>query len=346
MMHSYVYINGEFRGNGFKIGRSRMPEAELLELLSDAGAQTSCAAAKTCEGLLSASKAGEIAATISKSPVALYGWNGCPCTNIARHRFEDVGACYMENVWSDPEDPLMRYLQCKHGSEHHSFVFVGGEFVGNGFQLDRKTMSSAELSSMLDGAGTEYMCQRAGDTNLHGQGLQSCTQSNDGTTTGWTRTGSCNWDPSDSGYHEVCVTMSDTFLANSARHDANDLRSVVSSGGHWCICAWAFAAAVTRDPDDLEGIELDCNRTNGKLREVYEQHISQGRLLHSPSGVGYKAQAALEKVDAICGAPVVGNRQSRSSTGRAQMSRSTARPRAWSHRRIVHDTSTEDKDEY
>jgi uncharacterized protein (DUF2237 family) len=67
------------------------------------------------------------------------------------------------------------------------------------------------------------------------------TWSAHGDVTGWTRSGSCNWDPSDSGYHEVCVTMSSRFLDNSARHDANDLTSVVSEGGHWCICAWAFA---------------------------------------------------------------------------------------------------------
>ena len=41
----------------------------------------------------------------------------------------------------------------------------------------------------------------------------------------WSR--SCERRPSDSGYHEVCVTMSDEFLQASARHDANDLSSVV-----------------------------------------------------------------------------------------------------------------------
>jgi uncharacterized protein (DUF2237 family) len=69
-----------------------------------------------------------------------------------------------------------------------------------------------------------------------------------GTAAGWTRSGSCNWDPSDAGYHEVCVTMSSRFLDNSAKHDANDLTSVVSEGGHWCICAWAFAVRACPPP--------------------------------------------------------------------------------------------------
>ena len=112
--------------------------------------------------------------------------------------------------------------------------------------------------------------------------------------------GSCNWDPSDSGYHEVCVTMSDEFLTASATHDANDLRSVVKAGGHWCICAWAWAAAVQRDPANYEGITLDCERTNAKLREVYESFISAGADLTSPSGAAYKAKTALDAVNKVC----------------------------------------------
>ena len=99
----------------------------------------------------------------------------------------------------------------------------------------------------------------------------------------------------------MCVTMSETFLTQSAKHDANDLHSVVKAGGHWCICAWAFAAAVTRDPKNLEGIELACDRTNEKLRKVYQHFIDMGQKLTSPSGVQYEAGVALKKVNEICG---------------------------------------------
>ena len=86
------------------------------------------------------------------------------------------------------------------------------------------------------------------DLNLLNTTLLLCTQSNDTATTGIDRTGSCSWDENDTGYHQVCVTMTEEFLKNSAMDDGNDLSSVVSAGGHWCICAWAWASAVQRDP--------------------------------------------------------------------------------------------------
>ena len=66
-------------------------------------------------------------------PLALLGWSGCPCTNIARSRFESIGACYVQQIWPTDTAPLYKYLQCIHGAHHHSFVFVGGNFVGDGF---------------------------------------------------------------------------------------------------------------------------------------------------------------------------------------------------------------------
>jgi len=195
---------------------------------------------------------------------------------------------------------MMSYLNCMHGSEHHSFVWIGGEFVGNGFAFDPNTMSDDDFDQSLEAAGAIYSCQQEGDMNLLGTPLMSCTQDNDGTTTGWTRTGSCVWDPSDSGYHQVCVAMSQEFLDSSANNDANDLSSVVSVGGHWCICAWAWASAVMRDPENYQGITIDCARTNMRLRNVYEMHIQENRALRSPSGAHYQSQAALDAVDAVC----------------------------------------------
>ena len=67
----------------------------------------------------------------------------------------------------------------------------------------------------------------------------------------------------------------------------------MQAGGHWCICAWAFASAVERDPTNLQGIELDCERTNAKLRHVYQHFIDEGKKLTSPSGASYEASTAL-----------------------------------------------------
>jgi len=104
----------------------------------------------------------------------------------------------------------------------------------------------------------------------------------------------------DGGYHQVCVSMSQQFLQSSRLHDRNDLSSVVSEGGHWCICAWAWASAASRDPVSMEGIVIDCERTNGRLRQVYELHIREGTDLRSPSGAYYKAKNALEALNRKC----------------------------------------------
>ena len=75
--------------------------------------------------------------------------------------------------------------------------------------------------------------------------------------------------------------MDQQFLANSATMDGNDLSSVVGHGEHWCVCAWAFASAVDRDPTSIEGLQLMCEESNSKLREVYQPYICL--LYTSPS---------------------------------------------------------------
>jgi uncharacterized protein (DUF2237 family) len=148
--------------------------------------------------------------------------------------------------------------------------------------------------------GAALGASAAEQTSLANVPLMSCTQDNDAHATGWTRSGSCVWAPSDGGYHEVCVTMSADFLKTSTVHDHNDLSTVVQHGGHWCICAWAFASAVSRDPITLEGLTLDCERTNVHLRQVYQSFIDARRDLTSPSGAAYNAQAALDAVERLC----------------------------------------------
>lgn len=90
--------------------------------------------------------------------------------------------------------------------------------------------------------------------------------------------------------------MSDEFLKNSADKDGNDLSSVVSAGGHWCICAWAWASAVERDPASHEGLNLVCDSTNGHLRQVYKTFST----LESPSGMQYESSNALKAVNELC----------------------------------------------
>jgi hypothetical protein len=57
---------------------------------------------------------------------------------------------------------------------------------------------------------------------------------------------------------------------------------------------------VSRDPKGFEGLQLDCDRTNGHLRDVYRSFAANGQQLASPSGAKYQAQAALEAVEELC----------------------------------------------
>ena len=45
-----------------------------------------------------------------------------------------------------------------------------------------------------------------GETSLIGTPLKPCSGPDQAEATGWDRSGSCAWDPTDSGYHEVRST--------------------------------------------------------------------------------------------------------------------------------------------
>jgi len=263
-----------------------------------------------CDSLLDEASRNEISKLVAERPVVMYGWESCPCVATARTRFMSKHVCFVENTWLDPEDPKMAYLQCVYGSEHHSFIWfndkqadgsmAGGNFIGNGFALGPTKMSDATFEGLVAKSGASQECQGLEEENLQGGELESCSDASDVTTTGFTRSGSCVWQANDGGYHQVCVKMSNEFLDVSANVDKNDLSSVVSEGGHWCICAWAWASAVQRDPVNYEGITLECGRTNARLRQVYQMHVDQNKDLCSPGGICYKAKQALDAVNALC----------------------------------------------
>ena len=97
--------------------------------------------------------------------------------------------------------------------------------------------------------------------------------------------------------------MDEEFLASSAAHDGNDLSSVVAHGERWCVCAWAWASAVERDPARTEGLRLECEESNAKLREVYQSYIDRGEGMTGPTGQAYGPTQALEAVNRLCPAP-------------------------------------------
>eukprot|EP00928_Gymnodinium_smaydae_P087009 TRINITY_DN71372_c0_g1_i1.p1 TRINITY_DN71372_c0_g1~~TRINITY_DN71372_c0_g1_i1.p1 ORF type:complete len:215 (+),score=43.94 TRINITY_DN71372_c0_g1_i1:148-792(+) len=167
--------------------------------------------------------------------------------------------------------------------------------------------------------------ERGGDQNLRGKPLESCSTDSDTQKTGIDGSGSCKWDESDAGFHQVCVTMSDEFLNNSKNEDNNDLRPAVSAGGHWCICAWAFASAVQRGGNTIEGLKLDCDRTNLKLVDVYEHAMSSGGFLQSPSEKNYAVEDALKYVRETCG---VATKPDGAGDGESQVPKGQPEPQA------------------
>jgi hypothetical protein len=112
-----VYIGGSYVGNGFALGADAISDASLSQRLSSANARMECS--RNCDALAPAHERAELHSMI-QSPLAMLGWAGCPCTGIARDRFESVGACYVQRVWvsapsgSSPREsplaPLARVL--------------------------------------------------------------------------------------------------------------------------------------------------------------------------------------------------------------------------------------------
>lgn len=75
--------------------------------------------------------------------------------------------------------------------------------------------------------------------------------------TGWTRNGTCETGPEDSGSHTVCAVMTDEFLEFS-KSRGNDLSTPhpefgfpgLRKGDRWCLCAarWLEAYRVGKAP--------------------------------------------------------------------------------------------------
>ena len=107
-MHSYVYIGGRYVGNGFALREEAMGEAALSSELRRAGARMECS--RDCDALAPADERAQFESMLQQ-PLALLGWSGCECTNIARARFESAGACYVQRIWPTDTAPLYKYLQ-------------------------------------------------------------------------------------------------------------------------------------------------------------------------------------------------------------------------------------------
>lgn len=84
--------------------------------------------------------------------------------------------------------------------------------------------------------------------NVFGEPLESCSES---PLTGFTRSGSCETGPQDSGSHTLCARVTREFLEYS-KAQGNDLSTPVPEydfaglkpGDRWCLCAARWCEAM------------------------------------------------------------------------------------------------------
>ena len=178
-MHSYFYIGQQYQGNGFRVAGLEWSDTggfltatQLSSALTAASAGTcsvngppaSHPSLGSCQSLLSGSmmSLSQITQKITDNDVMLLGWSQCPCTGIASARFEGEGVCFAKDTWDSPSEPLMAFLNCLYGAQHHSFIFIGQTFIDNGFAFANSAMSAAALNNLLVPANAATNCGPSG----------------------------------------------------------------------------------------------------------------------------------------------------------------------------------------
>ena len=103
--------------------------------------------------------------------------------------------------------------------------------------------------------------------NVVGTELRACS-ARDMPVTGFSRDRTCSSHRSDAGSHHVClkdVGRRDTRGRNFC--DATGQDDWCSGQKSWCVCEWAFDAAVVREGCDA--FEIDCDATNAVALQHY-----------------------------------------------------------------------------
>lgn len=272
-MHSYVFKDGSFIGNGFQA-------AELIKSGQLAGeADQGEVVAKSCEERFpNQAKVVENYQNDPKNRVLLFGWQGCPCTGIAKARFGAEGICYEGRTWNNPSSKMMDYLQCKEKDDsHHSFIYFrtgsesssSWEFFGNGFALDQAKFSKDALDSKVALADGKTGCKEGGadglpgDVNIYGQPLEECRLPSDeagGAMSGsWMDDGKCT--ESTGGIHQICIkrgTLPHNFSMST--YQSSDWSENRVNYSH-CICIGAWSTYMTEEskhPEETQKITPRC----------------------------------------------------------------------------------------
>mmetsp|Transcript_31709 Transcript_31709/g.67440 ORF Transcript_31709/g.67440 Transcript_31709/m.67440 type:complete len:476 (+) Transcript_31709:120-1547(+) len=244
IMHSYVFKDGSFLGQGFQA-------AETIK--SDAAKGTGA----SCE-----QRYPEDAQTLkhfqdnATSKVLLFGWLSCPCTGIAQSRFATQSICYEGRTWANPESTLMAYLQCKEAAaDDHSFVYFrdasgAWQFKGNGFQFDEDAMADNDFNALVHDSGVEKTCHHATvNVNVYGTPLEECRVGSD-MSGSWQDDGTCS--EQIGGIHEICI---ENLPADFSTATHQPPWSEDRAGKRHCVCIGAWSLYMTDAEKHVENAE-------------------------------------------------------------------------------------------
>lgn len=168
------------------------------------------------------------------------------------HRHRSVAVqfsyTYEELTWSNEDNDVMKYLQCKEDSSHHSFVYFregqGWKFAGNGFDFAPTATTDEQLMGMADKANIPHDCHNDFTLNLYGETLSECRAATSDASGSWMWDGKCT--EQGGGVHQICM---DQLPADF---------SVTTGQGPWsegradkrhCVCIGAWSLYMTREED-------------------------------------------------------------------------------------------------
>merc|ERR1719316_2267984 len=248
IMHSYVFIDGEFIGEGFAAA-DKIKSGKYDAKLHATGAAQSCEERYPNEASVVKHYMDN-----SANKVLLFGWLDCPCTGVAQSRFAASSICYESRTWANPDSELMTFLQCKTGKPNdHSFVYFrkGGVFthVGNGFELDEKAMTPVTFNELVKGSEADTKCQQASVArNLYGTPLEECRAQSSDMHGSWMDDGKCT--ELSGGVHQVCI---EKLTADFSEQTHQSAWSKGRAGMRHCVCVGAWSLYMTDEAKHQQG---------------------------------------------------------------------------------------------
>jgi len=244
IMHSYVFHDQEFLGQGFKVA----DDINAGTLNSKLGIT---AGTTDCSQLPDASHSQEVVDNYLKSgPVVMFGWLGCQCVQTAQTRFAAKNLCVEERTWALENAPLMRYLQCNvSDTSSHSFIFFKQQdgsmrFIGNGFQFADDAMDDSTLTSLITEAGAQTNCAPSASSqkvNIYGGILAECRVGTDAQGS-WMDDGTCS--EATGGVHQICLEQ---IPADFSEETGQSPWSRDRAGKRHCVCIGAWSLYMTKE---------------------------------------------------------------------------------------------------